>query len=52
MREQICRPNHKPRKSILVEYEFFLDQNALKLHFYHLPKFGSETPTTKQNRIT
>jgi len=27
----------------------FLHQNTLKLQFYHLPKFGGETPTTKQN---
>jgi len=46
-----CRPNHEPRESILVEFEF-LQQNALKLYFNHLPIFGGETPTTKQSRTT
>jgi len=46
-----CRPNHKPRKSILVELSF-LYQNALKPQFYRLPKFRGEIPTTKQNRTT
>jgi len=28
----------------------FLHHNSLKLQFYHLTKFGGETPTTKLNR--
>jgi len=32
-----CRSIYTPRKFILIEFEFFTP-NALKLHFYHLPK--------------
>jgi len=46
-----CCPNHKPPKSILVEFEFFTAK-FIELLFYHLPKFGGETPTAKQNRTT
>jgi len=50
--EIYCRSNHKPRKSILVEFEF-LHQNALKQHYFVTSsKNGRETPTIKQYRTT
>jgi len=44
-------PNHKPRKSILVKFEFFTPQ-CIKTAVLSSPKFGGETLTIKQNKTT
>jgi len=41
---QNCRTNHKLRKSILVEFEFFTPK-CIKTVYFHLSKFVGETLT-------